>query len=83
MPRLKLSDLRRSSWVIGVPNIWQFHRCRIKIIHILVISPNVETQTLNKAQSLAACGHVSASNQSLCLILNLKLYLSFITSRPG
>ena len=32
---------------------------------------------------MAACGHVSASSQSLCSILSLRLYSSFITSGPG
>ena len=34
-------------------------------------------------QWLAACGHVSASSQSLHFILSLSLYSSFITSGPG
>ena len=38
-------------------------------------------QTQNKAQWLAAWGHVSASSQSLRFILNLRLYSGFITSR--
>ena len=33
-------------------------------------------------QRLAACGHLSASSQSLRFILSLRLYSSFITSRP-
>ena len=40
-------------------------------------------QNQNKAQRLDACGHVSASNQSLRLIFSLSLYSSFLTSRPG
>ena len=40
-------------------------------------------QTQKKAQSLAACGHVSASSQSLRFILSLRMNSSFITSRPG
>ena len=36
-----------------------------------------------KTFELAACGHVSASSQSLHFILSLRLYSSFITSRPG
>ena len=36
-----------------------------------------------KAQWLAACGHVSASSQSLCLISSLGMNSSFITSRQG
>ena len=43
----------------------------------------VHSQTQNKAQWLAVCGHVSASSQSLRFILSLRLYQSFITSRPG
>ena len=43
----------------------------------------VHSQTQNKAQWLAACGHVSASSQSLRFILSLRLCSSFITSRPG
>ena len=30
-----------------------------------------------------ACGHISASSQSLCFILSLKMYSGFITLRPG
>ena len=37
----------------------------------------------NKDQWFTACGHVSASSQSLHFILSLRLYLSFISSRPG
>ena len=40
------------------------------------------SQTQNKAQWLAACGHVSASSQSLRFILRLRLYSGFITSMP-
>ena len=29
-----------------------------------------------------ACGHVSPSSQLLCFILSLRLYSSFITSKP-
>ena len=43
----------------------------------------VHSQTQNKAQWLAVCGHVSASSQSSRFILSLSLYSSFITSRPG
>ena len=42
----------------------------------------VHSQTQNKAQWLAVCGHVSASSQSLRFILSLSLYSIFITSRP-
>ena len=42
----------------------------------------VHSQTQNKAQWLAACGHVSAISQSMRFILSLRLYSSFITSRP-
>ena len=42
----------------------------------------VHSQTQNKAQWLAVCGHVSASSQSLRFIFSLSLYSSFITSRP-
>ena len=42
----------------------------------------VQSQTQNKAQWLAACGHVSASSQSLLFILILRMNSSFITSRP-
>ena len=31
---------------------------------------------------MAACGHASASSKSLRFILSLRLYSSFITSRP-
>ena len=40
-------------------------------------------QTQNKAQGLAACGHVSARSQSMRFILSLRMFISFITSRPG
>ena len=43
----------------------------------------VHSQTQNKAQLLPACGHVSASSQSLRFILSLRMYSSVITSRPG
>ena len=43
----------------------------------------VYSQTQNKAQGLAACGHVPASSQSFCSILSLRLYSRFITSSPG
>ena len=42
----------------------------------------VMSQTQNKVQWLAACGHVSASSTSLRFILSLRMYSSFITSRP-
>ena len=42
----------------------------------------VHSHTQNKAQWLAACLNVSASSQSLRFILSLRLYSSFITSRP-
>ena len=44
---------------------------------------DLQCQTQNKPQWLAACGHVSASSQSLHYILSLKMNSSFITSRPG
>ena len=40
------------------------------------------SQTQNKAQWLAACGHVSTISQSLRFFI-LRLYSSFITPRPG
>ena len=43
----------------------------------------VHSQTQNKAQGLAAIGHMSASSQSLRFIYSLSLYSSFITSRLG
>ena len=43
----------------------------------------VQSQTQNKAQWLAACGHVSACSQSLRFILSLRMNSSFITSTPG
>ena len=42
----------------------------------------VQSQTQNKAQWLAACGHVTASSQSLRFIFSLRMNSSFITSRP-
>ena len=41
----------------------------------------LQSQTQNKAQWLADCGHVSASSQSLRFILSLRMNSSFITSR--
>ena len=49
---------------------------------LLVDTSWVHSQTQNKAQWLAACGHVSTSSQSLRFILSLRMYSSFITSRP-
>ena len=43
----------------------------------------VQSQTQNKAQWLAACGHMSASSQSLSFILSLRMNSSFLTSKPG
>ena len=43
----------------------------------------VHSQTQNKVQWLADCGHVSAISQSLRFILSLRMYSSFITLRPG
>ena len=43
----------------------------------------VHSQTQNKVQWLAGCGHVSAISQSLRFILSLRMYSSFITLRPG
>ena len=42
----------------------------------------VQSQTQNKAQWFAAWGHLSASSQSLCFNLSLRMNSSFITSRP-
>ena len=42
----------------------------------------VHSQTQNKAQWLAACGHVSASSKSFRFILSLRMNSSFINSRP-
>ena len=42
----------------------------------------VQSQTQNKAQWLAACGHKSTSSQSLRFVLSLRMNSSFITSRP-
>ena len=47
-----------------------------------MLSCSDNNQTQNEAQRLAACGHVSASSKPLCFILSLRLYSSFITSRP-
>ena len=52
------------------------------VIMTHVLQVRNESQTQNKVQRLAACGHVSASSQSLHFILSLRLYSSFITSRP-
>ena len=43
----------------------------------------LQSQTKNKAQWFAACGHVSTSSQSLRFILSLRMNSSFITSRPA
>ena len=42
-----------------------------------------QSQSQNKEQGLAVCGHMSASSQSLRFILSLSMNSSFITSRPG
>ena len=42
----------------------------------------VQSKAQNKAQRSAACGHVSASSQSLRFILSLRINSSFITSGP-
>ena len=42
----------------------------------------VQSQPHNKAQCLAACGHMSASSQSVRFSLSLRMNSSFITSRP-
>ena len=42
----------------------------------------VRSQTQNKAQWLAACGHMSASSQLLRFILSLRQYSVFITPGP-
>ena len=55
--------------IVSIPDL-----CNLTYFH---------SQTQNKAQRLAACGHVSASSQSLRFILSLRLYSSFITPRPG
>ena len=64
----------------GFPSIWNIEK------HILSLLRGnktwVQSQTQNKAQWFAACGHVSASSHSLCFILSLWLYASCITSRP-
>ena len=57
-------------------------QCGIGMISLLLqrnsgLEAIKQSQTQNKAQSLAAC------NQSLRLILSLKMNSSFITSRPG
>ena len=44
--------------------------------------PEVQSQTPNKTQRLADCGHMSASSQSLCFSLSLRMNSSFITLRP-
>ena len=43
----------------------------------------VQTQTQNKVRWLAACGHMSASSQSLRFILSLRMNSSFITLSLG
>ena len=43
---------------------------------------SVLSKAQNKAQRLAACGHASASSQSMRFILSLRLKSSFITSGP-
>ena len=43
----------------------------------------VQSETQNKVQWLAACGHVPTSSQSLHFILILRINSSFITSRTG
>ena len=75
-------------------DVTTFHRRCLNVLHRLgrfagyVIRPRgykniVQPQTQNKAQWLAACGHVSASSQSLRFILSLRINSSFVTSRSG
>ena len=66
--------------------------CLTGVVHWLLhveVTPGLEvyktwvhSQTKNKGHWLDACGHVSASSQSLCFILSLRMTSSFITSRP-
>ena len=49
---------------------------------VICSQPNQQSQTQNQAKWVAACGHVSASSQSLRFILSLRIKSSFITSRP-
>ena len=48
-----------------------------------VIKHEYSLRLNKKVQGLAACGHLSASSQSLRFILSLRMNSSFITSRPG
>ena len=61
-------------WHAKQPLWWTRPRCYRTWVH---------SQTQNKAQWLAACGHVSASSQSLRFILSLRMNSNFKTSRPG
>ena len=58
------------------------HKCTITL-RPRGYKTSVQAQTQNKAQWLAACGHVSANSQSLRFILSLRMNSSFITSRQG
>ena len=60
--------------IIGGAPITQLRMCVMTFehVHIQVKSPNVEIKkTKNKAQLLAACGHVSATSHSLRFILGI------------
>ena len=67
---------------------------KLQVLHVIWVTRSsksrprgyktwVQAQTQNKAQWLAACGHVSANSQSLRFISSLRMNSSFITSRPG
>ena len=84
----RLDKLWNVSWFLShVEKVNANHRSRCGKVCTIIrpwgYKTWVQAQTQNKAQWLAACGHVSANSQSLRFILSLKMNSSFITSRPG
>ena len=69
-------------WLV-VSSSFQQHNLLLDLIRLWGYKIWVNSQAQNKAQWLAACGHVSTTSQSLRFILSLRLYSSFITSGPG
>ena len=63
---------------------WSGYSWRRSLIRVYMLWRS-RCQFMNQRSGLvgSACGQVSASNQSLRFILSLRLYSSFITSRPA
>ena len=77
-----LISVKVTQWSQWMDNYNLYRRHTVHITRPRGYKAWVHSQTQNKAQWLAVCGHVSASSQSLRFILSLSLYSSFITSRP-